>query len=301
PSPVLTARQQVVTESNGITKTIDTSTGPNKAVTIGATVAVIIGFVALILIGIWIGSWRRKKNVEFQRSVQEAQNEAKRLTIMGSKSHLSPNSSIGSLGRMDRKASTLSLTLSTTSSFASPDASPTREQGRQSIPVLHQPSPRTPSILVQNSLFFPPQTHSDYPPAPQVPTTSNASARPDARRSLSFPPASEMNRTSYYSPQPVRPSPLSYSMTRPPSSQAGRETPRSSESFELSVKEAVPQAESPPPRASPPPSVAPPVKRKMSRDVSPSDEVLRTPPGLEHKGDTSPNPSVMSGEMGRAM
>lgn len=301
PSPVLSARQAVVTNADGVTTTVQQNSGSSKAVTIGATAAIIVGFVALILIGIWIGSWRRKKNVEWREAQQEAKNQH-RLTMGGrgpGSVQMTPTSSISSSAKMHRKSSALSLTPSTTSSFASSGipahATPQHEQRRP--PVLHQPSPRTPSALVQSSILH---QHSEYPPPPP------SNDRPDAR---SLPPASPevtVTRASFYAAQPSRPSPLSSSVTLPPSEPAPPLS-QSPPSFEPPTRHA-PEAPTTPTPARRQPSFQPPARRKSSANMnliitvpSSNHEALHAPPGLENvSGNASPN-SIWSGEMGKAM
>lgn len=209
---------------------------------------------------------------------------------------MTPTSSISS-SKMHRKSGALSLTPSSTSSFASSGipahATPQHEQRRP--PVLHQPTPRTPSALVQSSLLH---QHSEYPPPP-------SNDRPDAR---SFPPPSPevtVHRASFYAQQPSRPSPLSSSVTLPPSEPAPTLS-QSPPSFEPPTRHAPDAPTTPTPRRQP--SFQPPAKRKSSANMNlvisipPSHhEALQAPPGLENvSGNASPN-SIWSGEMGKAM
>ncbi|KAG8899592.1 hypothetical protein FRC01_010448, partial [Tulasnella sp. 417] len=290
----------VVTNANGVTKTVQQNTGPNTAVTIGATAAIILGFIALVLFGVWVGSWRRRKNKEWQRSMVQAQQETKNLNRLTMRSQrpgsvpMTPTSSIGSGSKIDRKSSALSLAPSTTSSFASSGVPPivtTPPQEERRPTALHQPTPRTPTNLVQNSLLH---QHSEYPPP------SN-----DRPASLSSNPP-EMNRTSFYAQQPSRPSPLSNSVTLPPSEAGPPSQP--THSFEPpSGRSAVERnATTSPPTSRSPPSFQPP-QRKSRADanltivIPPSRQVVpRAPPGLENGGDASAN-SMRSAEMGKAM
>ncbi|KAG9023917.1 hypothetical protein FS837_005573 [Tulasnella sp. UAMH 9824] len=308
PSPVLSARQEVITHASGITETVQhEKTGPNTAVTIGATAAIIVGFIALILLGIWVGSWRRKKNVEWRRSIAEAQQQTKnlnRLTMKGQRPGsvpTTPTSSIGSSSKMDRKSSALSLTSSTASSFASSgiDATPPHEQRRQT--VLHQPTPRTPSILVQSSLLH---QHSEYPPPPP------SNDRPETLSSI--PPG--RTRNSFYAQQPSRPSPLHNSVTLPPSEDSPTlhpsEDPHNLQpqpSFEPPSRHSRVEGDpAAPPSSRSPPSFQPPSNRKSRGDmdltivIPPSQhQVPHVSPGLENDGDASAN--SMNAQMGKAL
>ncbi|KAG9045594.1 hypothetical protein FS837_006048, partial [Tulasnella sp. UAMH 9824] len=289
----------VVTSADGVTKTVQTKTGPKTAVTIGATAGVIVGFIALIAVGIWFGSWRRKKNEEWRRSMAEAETKnLNRHTMMRAQRPgsvpMTPTSSIGSTSKMGRKSSALSLTPSTTSSFASSGVNSVAPHEQRRPNVLHQPTPRTPSSLVQNSLLH--QQHSEYPPPP-------SNDRPDALSST--PP--DMSRTSFYAQQPSRPSPLHNSVTLPPSEVPRPPQPQFQPSFEPPSRHSGAERDAAaPPSSRGPPSFQPPSSRK-SRDMNltivippPHHQVPRVPPGLENGGDASAN-SMRSAEMGRAL